>query len=70
MTFFQAIRVAKLGQPVRRVAWSYSRTLQFSAGPQGTARAVGLYVDGATTRMLRNTDLTNADYTATDWMEA
>jgi hypothetical protein len=69
MTIYAAMRLAKLGRAVRRDTWSASRTLQASAG-RGSTRSVCLNVNGSTATVLKNTDLTTADYSATDWREA
>lgn len=66
MTIYEAIEQAKQGVPVRRGSWASGKSLTFEAG-LGTTRAVAVIVETGVARTVRNTDIQQADFQATDW---
>lgn len=69
MTIFEAIAQAKQGVPVRRATWASGKSLTYEAG-LGTTRAVARIIETGVARTVRNTDIQQADFEATDWTTA
>ena len=69
MTRREAIALARAGVPMRRPNWPTGKTLVFAAG-RGTTRAIMVLTISGVVAPAKATDFTQAEFEATDWVQA